>query len=412
MLCYLWSIAIIITSMENTAYALYTAVEQNNVAVVQQILATGIDPNLPIFTGGPTPLITACESNSLDVVRLLITNQPIPADPNVSFYGRYPLHVAVKEGYVKMVKVLVREGIVKPDLNAEVGMQTPLLAAIYQNNFAMVNLLLKAGADAKKVIQNKTIQREISPLLEAIYVRRLDILGCLVYHGSDVSRVIVERGVHYSALTQAVQRQNLPIIQYLVENCNADIFVGNGRVLVHAIETKRADILDYLLQQASKQLDDTWWHGSILSAALENRNYSPSVLIVLLRWGIYTVPNKIGHQTFPYTSKTQSIFSKVAVLPCLNSINILTTLYPQCLQESWFIKKTPDGIYYQFGSNQDVQEVMTRLKEERKHPARLTDLCRTVILKQVKYNPIPKIEQLPLPKILKEFVQCREVFEI
>ena len=396
------------------AYELYTAVQENNVTVVQQILATGIDPNMPTFTGGPTPLLTACESNSLEAVRLLVTNQPFPADPNVSSYGKCPLHVAVKEGYIKIVKVLVSEGIIKPDLDVEQvhNMQTPLLAAIYQNNFAMVSLLLKAGADANRTIRNATAQHEYSPLLEAIYTGRLDICERLVYHGSDVNKVFGQEGFHYSALTQAVQSGNLPIIQYLVENCNADIFVGHGKVLIHVTDNDRIDILDYLLRQAFKQLDDTWWYGSILSAVLEDFNYSPSLMIALLRWGIYTIPEKTGHQTFVYTIRKQSIFSKAAGLPCLNTINILTTLYPQCLQETWLIKKT--HIYrgcQLYSQNKDVHEVMTRLKEERKYPARLTDLCRTVILKQLKYNPFPKIEQLPLPKKLKEFVQCKEVFK-
>ena len=53
--------------------------------------------------------------------------------------------------------------------------------------------------------------------------------------------------------------------------------------------------------------------------------------------------------------------------------------------------------------------LLENLREERRLSQPLTHLCRAKIFQQLGYNPQGKVEELSLPKTLKEFVKFKDV---
>ena len=98
---------------------------------------------------GANALMIACSNNNPDIVKLLITNQRNPDDPNMldSSSGFSPFFSAVNAGNVAMVRVLLQESSVPVNGNAILYDNTPLTMAIHLHNVPHIMVLLKASAD-------------------------------------------------------------------------------------------------------------------------------------------------------------------------------------------------------------------------------------------------------------------------
>ena len=277
------------------------AVTKNDVDEVDFLLnVEKVDPN-PTAHYRTSPLWIAFKKNNLEIIKLLITNQINPADPNI--LGINLLHEAVIAENATVVEILLKTGA-----NPNIAGNTcflPMYHAIDAGNLQIVELLLQYGADWKP---------------------------------------------------------------YLIEN---------------AARGNNYDVLELLLQHAySKDLlsGHTW---SLIGATILHHDIH--FLNILLRWGIFT------HVLVP--SHNCGVYKCAAVLGMTTVMKMLVEVKPQCLQESWAY---PNRIQFP-----------VELIKARKHPVRLDILCRTKIIQQLGFKPISKVETLPLPRILKDFVQFK-----
>lgn len=183
----------------------FAAVEVDNAAKVQGLLARGFDPNTR-DTKGDHPLILAVRASSLKVVDVLLVNSAtqidirtaqdetplmlaalkgygdvcqrlISRDADVNKTGWTPLHYAASSGNVSVIRLLL-------DHHAYIDAEspngtTPLMMAARYGSTATVKLLLESGADAslKNSLELSAIdfansgQRSESAALIASFIR-------------------------------------------------------------------------------------------------------------------------------------------------------------------------------------------------------------------------------------------------
>ena len=90
-------------------------------------------------------------------------------------------------------------------------------------------------------------------------------------------------------------------------------------------------------------------------------------------------------------------------------IKLLIQLYPQSLQDTWFIENRNIN---EFSFPPEMKKFLREQYRECDNPLHLNVICRTKIFQQLGYNPIPKAEKLPLPRCLINFVQFQDVEDL
>ena len=136
------------------------AVESGDKSTLKNLMADGLDINVP-YHGDGTMLMLAVRDNNPDLVNWLIeqgadVNQPSSGDGN-------PLIIAAANGNLEIAKRLLGHGA---DVNAIVeGDETPLINASRNGHLAMVKYLVENGADVN--LKVRVPQELRSPLNQA-----------------------------------------------------------------------------------------------------------------------------------------------------------------------------------------------------------------------------------------------------
>ena len=385
---------------------LHDAVVNNDLETATSLLVSGVNPNKLSASAGAPVLRTACERNNLAMVKLLVTNPHKPADPNIRGSNDVWIIIeAAEDNNTALVKLLAQEALVKVNLEvAHGGRPTPLISAVRKNNAGMVKVLLEAGANPNLFITGVQID---SPLIAAVETNSIPISRLLMENCCNANLSLAAKHRNFSAMHSALNNGELVMIKYLVEEAEADIFAVQGMFLEHAITLDKSKVLDYLLQHAyNLRGNDISWFGSAQHRADdEDAEFclagfplhravdvnAESCVAVLLRWGINNV------------IPSGSVFELAVRYGRIKSINMLKKLNPQYLQEDWLLQKQSLSWY------ENKYIYLEEISKERKNPPRLDVLCRAEILYELGYNPVSKAENLPLPRMLIDFVQGKDI---
>ena len=84
------------------------AAQYGQTKILQMLLASGLNPNLP-SSCGQTPLSVACQEGHLEVVRLLLSHQADISEPDWEF-GMEPIHYAADSGHLHIIRFLHEQG--------------------------------------------------------------------------------------------------------------------------------------------------------------------------------------------------------------------------------------------------------------------------------------------------------------
>lgn len=426
------------------------ALRNGKADTVRQMLDGGFQPNAKSLPQDCNALCMA--KNQLPVLRLLLTNRCSPMDPNVVCCSATILHHAVKRENEALLKLLLTEAVVNVNV---CEMTTCLSIAIKTGNIHIVKLLLDGGASIDCYI--KVGSFHFTPLMLAIdHCESLDMCKLLVEYGSNVNycdtyelcagKKNFSSALHISVKHDLVGSRFNPgyprmegfgywvktanIVKYLVEDCGADVNVGQGTVIQHIIETQNGELMQYILENGYKPYnnDGTWKYNWLVNMqpahdediiiisvhAPFNRIIRQNMRIddclgVLLRWGFNNITT-IKLSTRSHRAFRPSLFRETAVELCLTSMALVAEMYPQCLQEEWFVDDDiPEELRQLSRQCEQVVKCLDNLREERKSPPQLEHICRARIFAQLGYNPQAKVEKMPLPRKLRDFVMFKDV---
>lgn len=153
------------------------------------------------------PLFAAVREGDAEGVRALLA---AGANPDALIEGDgTPLIEAARQGRIDIVEILLAKGA-NPDLAAR-GDGNPLIMAAGRGRLDIVKLLVTRGANVESYVPG-----DETPLINAAQSGSLETVRYLVERGADVNRsVTANPGETRSALSQAIKRNHLAVIQYL-----------------------------------------------------------------------------------------------------------------------------------------------------------------------------------------------------
>lgn len=192
--------AAVTTTCSNQQHILVTACKQGRTALVERLLASGVDVNIP-----GTPLIAACAEGHLSVVRLLLDN---------------------KAGTEKTTE----------------SYTTPLIAAVGGKNVSVIRLLLDTHADVDHAISD-------TPLSKAAEGGNLDIVEELLNAGAIIGGPLAQR----NALAKACKFRQHMVVELLLETLSGSQHEAEvcGEALSEIMERGDPETICLLLERVA-----------------------------------------------------------------------------------------------------------------------------------------------------------------
>ena len=172
---------------------IHFASEKGYVQVVEKLVQTGIDVNLPAPNPGKkTPLHIASEHGHIEVANLHLQNKVnAPAHENAT-----PLHFASRYGHLEIVSLLLEHGA---DINCQNDQNmTPIHQASFHGHLEVVKLLLLNKADI-----NCQSNGKVTPLHFAIKNNHLKVARLLITYGGNINAQTLNHKwtpLHFAAL--------------------------------------------------------------------------------------------------------------------------------------------------------------------------------------------------------------------
>lgn len=219
---------------------LYDAVEDGDLARLQELIAAGEDLTAQDIYGG-TALHLAARRDNIDAARLLIeagtdVNLPVSASQQTA------LHIAAFGGGVEVAVLLIEAGANIEARNP--GGETPLHTAIAADQANVTKLLIEAGANIEA--RNASA---FTPLFYAAGGNAVGAIELLVAEGADID---AKRTIGYTALHYATYNGRVDALRKLIQ-LGADVNgaphtepVNPLTPLGYAISLSRYEIADIL----------------------------------------------------------------------------------------------------------------------------------------------------------------------
>ena len=216
-----------------------------NIDIVKLLLENDADPNMQ-DEEGYTPLMEACRIshiNNTDIVKLLLSHG---VDINIQNHQeRTALWYAWFSGRIDIVKLLLEYGANPNELLVQVrNGETLLMHACKKDDFDIAKLLLEYGSDP-----NETTEFENTALLCAYRNNNLELVKLLLSHGADIYYYLISSDiVHYknynNTLELLLQNSSKPTIQKACYKFCDYLINEPGDLLYKKLYTLEA-LLDY-----------------------------------------------------------------------------------------------------------------------------------------------------------------------
>ena len=321
-------------------------------------------------------LCRAVSKNDVESVDTLLNVDKV--DPNLAVHQeKSPLWIACENNNLEIVRLLITNHFNPADPNIPYnGGTNPFVEAVCHLKMDLVTLLVK---EANVAVNLNWMWGGCSLLSWAVCSERVVLVEMLLKAGANPN---VAENISKLPIYSAVYGGNLQIVQLLLQY-GADMKPCCNELLQDTAYRNHCDVLEHLLQHAhNKNLLSSCTRDLMCLAIWHGVEES---IKVFLRWGFFTNESM--------SSGVCCVF-RVAAASNVAVLKMLIELKPQCLQESRI------SVHESFRAE---------LIEARKHPIRLDILCRTKIIQQLGFKPISKVETLPLPRILKDFVQFKNL---
>ncbi|MVW72282.1 ankyrin repeat domain-containing protein [Bordetella sp. 15P40C-2] len=213
--------------------ALMLAVQHGHVDIVAELSARGANANL-CSIDGKFPLLVAIERGDDAMIEVLLASG---VDVNASSRPdrTTALMRAVERGRVDLLSVLCSKGAQLDARDADAG--TALTRAVYLGNLDAVKKLLELGAQPGPGPRARQV-----PLILAAMKGRADIVAALIEARADVNA----RSLRHTALMVAAGYNHHEVVRILIA-AGADIMATNGNWTAKQIAAKRGAWAAYRL---------------------------------------------------------------------------------------------------------------------------------------------------------------------
>jgi ankyrin repeat protein len=210
--------------------ALYKAAKAGHADMVYFLLIRGARADLSDQSRN-TPLMAACSSGFLGVVRTLLEHQEGQGLDSKDAEGRTALFKAAENGHEEVVVFLLSRGAQANIERRRWEGNTPLMAAYNDGFLGVVRVIIHHLMDEGLVVVGGTNALHIA-------VERGDeeIVGLLLACGADVSGAIRTVSSAKTALGIASEKGRLSVVKLLLEHLNGqrlDTRDGNGSTALH-----------------------------------------------------------------------------------------------------------------------------------------------------------------------------------
>ena len=266
--------------------------------------------------------------------------------------------------------------------------QAPLVVAAVCKEYVLVEKLLRAGASV-----NFPNGGGYTALMHATMNGSMDICNLLLKHGADVHASYTN--VPFTALHYAAHSGELISAALLLEH-GAKIhdstipWYEQTSPINVAIQSRKPEMLSFLLEYCKKA--DIEIPLSLIFVEATYRG-SQECAIIALKQGYYPESIRSAKGTW---------FQMAADTGSVKLVSVLVELNPHFLQEDWLIQnQLPEKLI----AHPDFCDWLVGY---RKQPPCLQKLCRSVILSQLVVYYIPKVGELPLPRLLKTYLTAVE----
>ena len=151
------------------------------------------------------------------------------------------------------------------------------------------------------------------------------------------------------------------------------------------------ELADALLDEHEKQGISFCWR-KMLRLALSNGHQNSAISIIRLEFYLW---NPFKQTDF---LPQESCFHVAATKGFIKLMKILIVQDPKVLQDEWLVNHQIPSKLSQH------KEFIEKLHRHREQPLHLLRMCRYTIIGALRPNPHPKVDKLPLPKTLKQFL--------
>ena len=279
-----------------------------------------------------------------------------------------------------------------------------VMGAVKAGDAAQLNDLLEVASKHLGVSVNFTDRTGRTPLMVAASSGNPTICRLLLHHGAEVharnTTTITDAykftALHYAA-RDGMHEAAAVLLQHGAKIYNIPKpwidYIGNCSPLATAIRA-HSDMAEYFL-------DYLHTHGtkvpltSVLHTAINHQNEHCAVLV--LHRGIF--PFKDEFNLFiPFRmpdKRYTSYFHMAASVGLSKLMSSLVEINPYLLQEEWLVQNQLPA------ETKQHRDFVIWLKKHRRQPTSLVKLCKSTILAHLGDYYIPRINALPLPKLLQ-----------
>ena len=303
----------------------------------------------------------------------------------------------------------------KPDLDfTNAAGDTPLLNAVRRGHYDITKRLINAGADV-----NFPGKFGVTALMVAVENGNMDLYRLLLNSHADINAACSSfSGAYWSALDAAAIHGHCEIVTLLLEaGVILQVYDPDSNYTELSMEPMKSALLmdqpqtlELFLEHFNKTGQSVPWEGEF-KYALDAR--ADQCSIVIIQQGCYPMSKSSGNF---------SLFKMAADYGFMELVGIMVEQNPHFLQEDWLVnnyinkpnKLWRDGwlVDWQEEDLSQGEDFYSWLNKARKEVPLLSQLCKSAILTCMSPNPRPKIRELPLPKMLKAYLNLvRSAYE-
>lgn len=354
------------------------AARAGHIKICELLLDEGAFINQTTQYVNQTPLHVATEHGNTDVVEYLINqgaDAQIADNVNIS-----PLYTAIKGGNSYLVHLLIDAGC---DVNLGSQDHAPIFLAARLGLLAITQMLCEAGCN--KDVANKY---GVTPLAEAVQKDHIDIVEYLIQHGCDVNKTDIN---NVSALHIACQKGNYDAVRLLLNgHANPILKNSSGQTAFQlAIEHNRYHVVEYLMNLGADILSQPFANKSLGSIAkVFDRGHVQTAEVLLRGCPKLPLPHYPGVTDMFCNNMELMKMLFLSGIQTIPGVLIVPRLHPQHVNQ---------------------KEISDWLENFHKNPLSLQSMCRIRVRRCLGNTLFLKVQSLPIPPYLKEFIALKRL---